>query len=228
MIEDFDRDLFKKCIPYFDKLPVIFDIGAHEGHYTKFVLETITDADCYLFEPNEKLFKNLWKTFQYNEMVRKPPNVFTSPFAISDREGYKIFFNCPKANDELSSLYKRKVFNDTGFEETEVQCTSIDLFSTLFKVQEIDYIKVDVEGAELDVLNGCHSMMRDKKIKFIQIEYGGTYKDAGITFKQIIQTANLFGYRVYELVKNNFTEVTEENFIEDYRYGVFLLTYLPC
>lgn len=216
MIEDFDRDLFKKCMPYFDKPPVIFDIGAHEGHYTKFVLEMIPDADCYLFEPNERLYHTLCgykKVFQ---------------LAICDRNGARTFYSCPKANDELSSLYKREVFEQTGCAESFVYGDSIDGFCFSMSIEEIDYMKVDVEGAELDVLNGCPSMMRNKKIKYIQIEYGGTYKDAGITFVQIIQTANLFGYRVYELVKNKFSEVTEENFTEDYRYGVFLLTYLPC
>lgn len=215
MIEDFDRDLFKKCMPYFDKPPVIFDIGAHEGHYTKFVLETIPDADCYLFEPNIDLLKDFNNANIYG-------------FAVSDVSEEQTFYIPPKKNDELSSLYKREVFNDTGFITKEVACVTVDLFCISMKISKVDFIKVDVEGAELDVLNGCPSMMRDKKIKFIQIEYGGTYKDAGITFIQIIQTANLFGYRVYELIKNNFSEVTEENFIEDYRYGVFLLTYLPC
>lgn len=203
-------------MPYFDKPPVIFDIGAHEGHYTKFVLETIPDADCYLFEPNRELTSRF--------LIRK--RVFN--WAIADYVGVTRFFTCPTKNDELSSRYKRDVFNETGFVETEVPCITVDCFSLDHKINEVDYIKVDVEGAELDVLNGCPSMMRNKKIKYIQIEYGGTYKDAGITFIQIIQTANLFGYRVYELVKNKFSEVTEENFTEDYRYGVFLLTYLPC
>lgn len=216
MIEDFDRDLFKKCMPYFDKPPAIFDIGAHEGHYTKFVLETIPGADCYLFEPNERLYHTLCG---YKKVFL---------LAVSDKNGMKTFYSCPKENDELSSLYKREVFSQTGCQESVVYCTSIDSFSLENVIKEIDYVKVDVEGAELDVLSGCPSMMRNKKIKFLQIEYGGTYKDAGITFVQIIQTANLFGYRVYELVKNNFTEVTEENFVEDYRYGVFLLTHLPC
>lgn len=216
MIEDFDKDLFKRCMPYFDKPPVIFDVGAHEGLYTKFVLKTIQDADCYLFEPNEILYHTLCS---YKKVFL---------LAVCDRNGWQTFYSCPKASDELSSLYKREVFTQTGCEESPVYCTSIDSFCLDNRIKKIDFVKVDVEGAELDVLNGCPSMMRNKQIKFIQIEYGGTYIDAGIKFTQVIQTANLFGYRVYELIENNLIEVTEENFIEDYRYSVFLLTYLPC
>lgn len=216
MIEDFDRDLFKKCIPYFDKPPVIFDIGAHEGHYTKFVLEMIPDADCYLFEPNIELAKQL------NEYK----NVY--PVAVIHLNGYYTIYVPPKANDELSSTYKREIFSQTGFTEIIVPCVTVDRFALDHKISEIDFIKVDVEGAELDVLNGCPSMMRNKKIKLMQVEYGGTYNDAGITFKQVIETAALFGYSVYELVDNKLLPVTPINFIEDYRYSVFLLTYMPC
>lgn len=215
MIEDFDRDLFKKCMPYFDKPPVIFDIGAHEGLYTKFVLQTIPDADCYLFEPNIDLLKDF-----------KNGNIYG--FAVSDVSEEQTFYIPPKKNDELASLYKREVFNDTGFITKEATCVTVDLFCISMAISKVDFIKVDVEGAELDVLNGCPSMMRNKQIKFLQVEYGGTYKDAGITFKQVIETAALFGYSVYELVNNELLPVTPINFIEDYRYNVFLLTYIKC
>lgn len=216
MIEDFDRNLFKKCRRYLDKSPVIFDIGAHKGYYTKFVLETIPDANCYLFEPNIELAENL---HQYK-------NVYL--LAVGEHNGYKSFYVPPEANDELSSLIKREIFEEIGYEIKQVPCTSIDSFCLLNKIDKIDFIKVDVEGAELDVLNGCPLMMADKKIKFIQIEYGGTYTDSGITFKQVIETATVFGYNVYELTGNTLLPVTLTNFIEDYRYAVFLLTYLQC
>lgn len=216
MIEDFDRDLFKKCMPQFGEHPVIFDVGAHEGHYTEFVLERIPDADCFLFEPNLELAGKL----------NKYKNVYA--LGISNSYCYKPFYIPPKLNDELASLFKRDVFKEIGFETKTVPCTSIDSFWLLNTISKIDFMKVDVEGSELDVLNGCKYMLSNKNIKFIQIEYGGTYQDAHITFKQILSFAEDFGYKVYELIENNFNQITEENFVEDYRYGVFLLTYLPC
>lgn len=216
MIEDFDKDIFKKCMPHFSKLPVIFDVGAHEGLYTKFVLEMIPDAECFLFEPNIELYHALC---QYK-------NVFA--LAVSECNVYKPFYVCPKGNDELSSLYKREVFNETGFEVKTVPCTSIDSFWLGNRIYKIDFLKIDVEGGELDVLNGCKYMLSNKNIKFIQIEYGSTYKDAHVEFRHILDFSTSYGYRAYELIENKFVEVTKENFIEDFRYTVFLLTYLPC
>lgn len=215
MIEDFDKDLFKKCMPFFSEKPVILDIGAHKGAYTDFVLGIIPEADCYLFEPNIELYNALKSVYK---------NV--SPFAVCEGSGIKIFNVCPKKNDELSSLYKRNIFEETGSESITVKCTSIDDLSICNNLEQIDFVKIDVEGAEKDVIAGAAAMMRDKKIKFIQFEYGSTYIDADIQFVDILKIASGFGYRCYEIIKDKLTEVTQQNFVNDYRYSVFLLTYI--
>lgn len=214
MIEDFDKDLFKKCMPFFSEKPVILDIGAHKGAYTDFVLGMIPEADCYLFEPNIELVRKL---IQYK-------NVYG--LAVCERSGYSTIYITPKINDELSSIYKRKIFDETGFYEKIIPCVSIDIFCTENIINNIDYVKIDVEGAELDVINGCQEMMDHKKIKFIQFEYGSTYIDANINFIDILKIANILGYKCYELINGSFKEVTEQNFVNDYRYSVFLLTYM--
>lgn len=215
MVEDFDIDLFKKCMPLFNKKPVIFDIGAHKGAYTDFVLEQIPDADCYLFEPNKQLFEGLRNRF-YNSFC----------LAVSDQPGEREFYVCPQKNDELSSLYKRTIFDQTGYEIIKMKCTSIDSFSSDRGVFVIDYVKIDVEGAEKDVIAGAGSMMYNKKIKFLQFEYGSTYLDADIQFSDIVKYASVLGYNTYELINGKFKQVTTGNFINDYRYSVFLLTYI--
>lgn len=215
MIEDVDRDLFRKCMPHFDTHPIVFDIGAHMGHYTMFVLGIIPTADCYLFEPNSYLLKDF-----------NGGGVFS--YAVCNSNDNKVFHIPPKQNDELSSLYKRGVFDQTGWTETDVQCITVDRFCELMDVDSIDYLKADVEGSEFEVLKGCKYMLSNKKIKFLQIEYGGTYHDAKITFTEIISFAHLYGYHIYELIDGNLIEATHSNFIEDYRYQNFILTYLPC
>lgn len=214
MIEEFDKDLFKRCMAHLSSQPVIFDIGAHKGAYTDFVLEQVPDANCYLFEPNMELVRKL---IQYKNV---------SCLAVCERSGYSTIYITPKINDELSSIYKRQIFDETGFYEKIVPCVSIDTFCIENIINNIDYVKIDVEGAELDVINGCHEMMDHKKIKFIQFEYGSTYIDANINFIDILKIANIRGYKCYELINGSFKEVTEQNFVNDYRYIVFLLTYI--
>ena len=214
MLEQIDKDIFIHCLPHIGNNPTVFDIGAHKGHYTSFVKEACPSAVVYLFEPNADLAATI-----------KHDNVHN--VAVSDGV-YKILFHqCGSKNDELSSVYEREVFNDLETSAIEVPAITIDYFLEEKKIEIVDFVKIDVEGAELDVLNGAIKSMTLKKIKFLQVEYGGTYLDAGIKFTDVIKFVNLVGYRVYEKT-NIWREVTIQNFVEDYRYQNFLITYLPC
>jgi FkbM family methyltransferase len=211
MLEQIDKDIFIHCLPHICNNPTVFDIGAHKGHYTSFVKEARPSAVVYLFEPNADLAATI-----------KHDNVHN--VAVSDGV-YKILFHqCESKNDELSSVYEREVFNDIETSAIEVPAITIDYFLEDNKIKIVDFVKIDVEGAELDVLNGAIKSMTLKKIKFLQVEYGGTYPDAGIKFTDVIKFVNSLGYKVFEKA-DAWTEVTIDNFIEDYRYQNFLLTY---
>lgn len=213
MLEAPEKILFQFAKPFLPANPVIFDVGAHKGSYTEYVLSEIPAADCFLFEPNKYLcsfLKSRHKAF--NTLVG----------AVS---GPQDFYECEGKWDELSSMYKRPVFNGLPVSAGKVACITIDQFCSDMSIERIDLLKIDVEGAELDVLRGAEKMLSDKKITFLQVEYGGTYPDAGITGLQVIKYLNELGYKVYELVGDELMLITPENFVEDYRYTNFLVTF---
>lgn len=213
MIEAPEKILFQFAKPFLPAKPVIFDVGAHKGSYTEYVLSEIPDADCFLFEPNKYLcsfLKSKYKAF--NTLV-------------GATSGPKDFYECEGKADELSSMYKRPVFDELQLTAGKVGCITIDQFCSDMSIEQIDLLKIDVEGAELDVLKGAEKMLWGKRISFLQVEYGGTYPDAGITGLQVVQYLNELGYKVYELVGDKLILVTPENFVEDYRYTNFLVTF---
>lgn len=214
MLEQIDKDIFIDCLPRIGVNPVVFDIGAHKGHYTDFVKEVCPIVVVHLFEPNADIAATI-----------KHDNVHK--VAVSDGVHKILFHQCGSKNDELSSVYEREVFNDIETSAIEVPSITIDYFLEENKIESVDFVKIDVEGAELDVLNGAIKSMTLKKIKFLQVEYGGTYPDAGLTFMDVIKFVNSVGYRVYEKT-DSWREVTLQNFVEDYRYQNFLITHLPC
>lgn len=204
--------IFSLCAPYLPDSPIVFDLGAYKGGYTDFVKSVTPDAVCYLFEPNQTLSLEL----------RTKYNAFN--VAVSNTTSNNTFYTCLDKADELSSLYIREVFSDLNFEMSVIRTITIDSFCSLLNINNIDFLKVDVEGAELDVLYGSKWMLTASSIKFIQVEYGGTYKDAGITFIQVIEFVSRFGYKVYELINDKLSLVTADAFIEDYRFTNFLIT----
>ena len=46
-------------------------------------------------------------------------------------------------------------------------------------------MKIDVEGAELDVLLGAKELLNKGHIDYLQFEYGGTFVDANVTLRQV-------------------------------------------
>lgn len=213
MLETPEKILFQFAKPFLPTNPVVFDVGAHKGGYTEYVLSELPGADCFLFEPNEQLCDSYLRGYKaFNTLV-------------GSSAGTKDFYECAGKWDELSSMYKRPVFNGLPVFTGKVGCITINQFCADMSIEQIDLLKIDVEGAELDVLKGSVKMLSDKKITFLQVEYGGTYPDAGITGLRVIQYLNDLGYNVYELEGDELELIIPERFIEDYRYTNFLVSH---
>lgn len=197
--------------------PFIFDIGANRGNYTDFILGLFPFARMILIEPND-----IWISVLTQKYIRNK-NIQVFHTLVSSKDGAEPFYYFTNNNDQLSSIYKRPVFSYLPMQETVKRCTTIDRIIYENEIGYVDFIKVDTEGAELDVLKGAAKSLRDKKIKFIQIEYGGTYPDAGITMIEVISFVNSLGYRVYSY-DGIFTELDPKTFIEDYHYDNYLIS----
>ena len=115
---------------------VVVDLGANKGAFSRSVSERY-GCTCYAIEPNPECFGELvgWSRV-------KPFNI-----AIADREGTTSFFVA--ANSEASS------FARTGANDREIQVTTmrLDDFAQRERLRPIDLLKVDIEGAEVSLLD---------------------------------------------------------------------------
>ena len=94
--------------------------------------------------------------------------------AVSDYDGEAIFFiHTGQKNSGLSSLYD---MNNIGYktksEQRSIPVLKIDTFSENQNITSIDFMKIDVEGNELNVLKGAEKMFKNNKIKIVQFEFG--------------------------------------------------------
>lgn len=187
---------------------VIFDVGAHDGAYTRLVIDVFgKQARIFSFEPAPKIFKQLV------ENMRNSANVIVENIALGDKEGTATLFIDPD-KPQLSSLYNRKLthFNRTLSRKEIVRMETLDGFSQKNNISMIDFIKLDVEGNEFVCLRGS-KLLSERKIKFIQFEFGGSNIDSKSYFQDFWY---LFSdaYKIYRILPHGLHEIKkyhEEN-----------------
>jgi hypothetical protein len=107
--------------------------------------------------------------------------------------------------------------NTCGFAGNEVLFTikkASDYISEN-NIKKIDFLKIDVEGYELDVIKGFGDKIEN--VEIIQFEYGGTYKDANIKLIDVIDYLSNSFCNFYYLDSNRLVPI--EDFTDHYQYS---------
>ena len=147
--------------------PLIFDVGANIGNYTLTLKENIKNAKIFSFEPVGETFENL------KRKVGDTGNLYNIGFSNLPGEG--LLYNIANTNDgETATMHKEillDVFKSTGdIQPMAIKLDTIDNFCAVNNIKTIDFLKIDVEGNELSVMQGAPGMLAKNAIKIIQFE----------------------------------------------------------
>lgn len=134
--------LYRKILKTGD---VVIDIGANIGYYTRLASNLVGNEGSVLaFEPMPAALRLL--RMNCAELL----NVTIFPMALCDTVGVGTFYI--RKNGDTSSLN-----NTSGAKALQVKMSTAD--DILMKYKRIDFIKIDVEGFEMDVLNGAKKIL---------------------------------------------------------------------
>ena len=139
------RILFEKNV---SKSSVVYDIGAHVGFYTLLASDLVgKNGKVIAFEPVPQNLKYLKKHLEINRCT----NVIVIEAAVSDKSGISFFDEGPNSSvghlsEDNSSL--------------TVETVSIDELIMRGEIPPPNYVKIDIEGAELLALKGAKSTFR--------------------------------------------------------------------
>ena len=143
----------KKLISWCKKDAVFYDIGANVGYHAFVANLFITDGRIYSFEPMPANISLFNEHLKLNKERMPNHNISLLTFAISDQEKEVHFSNNEMATDGNTYISSSQVYMQVDKKLT-VQCFSIDnLIEKAYEPPTI--LKIDVEGAELDVLKGA-------------------------------------------------------------------------
>jgi len=186
----------------------LIDVGANKGAYTRELQQQYGDniKELHIFEPSKDLVE---KYLNFNDARVRVNNL-----ALSNASGIASLFKVP-GNSGLNSLTKRRLdhFDVQMNDVEEINAITLDEYVVQNDIIMIDFIKIDVEGHELDVLNGAEKCLQDDKIRCIQFEFGGCNIDKRIFFQDFWYfLVEKYGFHIYRITPLGISTV--ENYSE--------------
>ena len=151
--------------------PVIIDVGANIGTYTTWVARWFANkgGKVYAFEPQREVFQMLCANMAINNIF----NVYAYECGISDEEKYididVVDYDTIGSFAAFSLTHDPKRYQNTN-KKQHIKVTTIDKFVEEQQLEKVDYIKIDAEGLDLEVLCGAHNTISKFKPD-LYIEY---------------------------------------------------------
>lgn len=197
---------------------IVFDVGANIGEWTELVLKINNSIKVHSFEPCNSTFLELEKNIK-NKNVKL--NKVGLDISIGEKKFY-VFGDC----SVLNSLHNRTCSNVSGCTEQKITTNTVDNYCAENNITKIDFLKIDVEGNDFNVLKGAKEMLKNNLIDVVQFEYGGTYIDAGFFLKDYFNfiKENNLDYSIYKILPHKIAKVFKyENKLENFQYANYLL-----
>ena len=194
-----------------DDLFFCIDIGANIGKYTELLLKE-TAAKIIAFEPLPDAYLDL-KKIELNNLNRL--KVFNQ--AIGEKNEFLELIYASRKSEKASfsdHLEKLSFYDFYNNKKIKMKILTLDTFieenSDDFKQQEIDLIKIDTEGFELEVIKGALKTIKKMSPKYIQLEFNWHQlfkKQNMYNFSEFLKNYELFQILPYgnDLVKVNVT-----------------------
>ena len=197
--------------------PIIFDVGSHKGKLAKLMYDLYKNAVIYCFEPNKSMNDDLKKIGN---------NIKVYNCALGEKnEEKQISINKIDLTNTLSKINENSLYlkiknfiltkskKDNVYET--IQVISLENFCIEKKIKNIDFLKLDVEGYEYNVLLGAKNIIKNVKFVMLEVQKNNMYngyskKNIEVFLKEnnfiLIKTFKFpfmfFEDRIYKRVQN--------------------------
>lgn len=198
--------------------PVIIDVGSHFGEFIKEILPYYPQAKYYCFEPCKDSFQKLEDRYKsYGEIT-------FNNCAVSDSEGIMKLYSHVKESSGASLIKRDLEYLGENFEKyiEEVKVIKLSSYLKNKKINQVDYLKLDVEGNEYSIVKDLKDYLAAKKIRNLQFEFGSPNIDSKIFLRDFYSLLRPLGYNLYRILPeglyaaNTYSELFEVFYVVNY------------
>lgn len=176
-----------------DAIKLVFDVGANVGQSAAEYLSEFPQAEIYSFEPVAGTFRDLVAS------TRHSARVHAYNLGMGAEAGEATIHVNPEST--LSSI------KDSCPEDHSevIRLETIAGFAKKHGIETIDFLKIDTEGYDLEVLSGAEPLLKEQQVKFIlaECEPWNRYKRF-VDFSALTGHLAAFGYRVFGIYDQRF------------------------
>jgi FkbM family methyltransferase len=188
--------------------PVCLHVGASDGRHSYVMTQVAPKATIYAFEPAAFSYAVLKLTVAWHGIGRQVTPVHA---AVGDKPGEMLLVTPRKITGRMGRAYAfvadeapdgtaRPDLQDTGLETEPAQVVTIDGFCAERGIGKVDFIRMDIEGAELMALRGAKGVIdRDRPHVLIEIHPQMLAARFGATAEDVVAFFKGRGYRMFAL-----------------------------
>jgi FkbM family methyltransferase len=201
---------------------VVIDVGANYGNYTQRIYDIFPNLEYFLFEPQKEIFEKCLNNFESQK------NVKIYNFGLfSENIKKMIYKNETRSKSSqalgkyprhgLASFYERKHEINEGIKYDFKKSDLLELkrFDDLgLEIDKIRFLKIDVEGAELEVLKGFGSYLN--KTHLIQFEWGRTQLDSKNSFLEYWELLSKYGFDIYRIHPGGIKKIIKYSWLKKF------------
>lgn len=201
--------VMKRHLANAPKGAVVLDVGANVGKYSDAVRAIAPQVQLHSFEPSRRAFLAL------QDRMRDTGAICVQS-AVGSSDGTATLFDYEGGDGSGHATLQGNVIervHGAKSQSFEVEILRLDTYVERLALPSIYWLKIDVEGRELDVLQGLASCIeRGFDVRFIQIEFNEMNVMSGTSLEKICNV--LHGYRVYRIMPGGrLLDLTDERVV---------------
>lgn len=167
------------------------DVGSHVGYFTLLFRKMVgTKGYVYSVDPVEENIVLIDKTVKKNGFS----NIKILKLALGEVDGVKKAYH--SSGHSIGMLADNVISISKGLKETKFQVKRLDTVVREENIKNLDYIKVDIEGAEYNfLLGGKDTIKKHKPVIFMEVH-------SKEIFKKVYKFLTDYGYRIFDINSN--------------------------